>query len=557
MATFSRPNTKLPLTLHKPSYVSCLWAAAFLFLLFVRRSSQLIHPQIWDEEGTQIIPGFLKHGLMSLDTPVNGYLVTVPKIIMGISLSVSSLHLPLIATVLTWLFIAGVCMAIAKAPTWLKGGVLICLATLLVPTDPEVFGISLYSFWWASLLLFLVVLWEDKSANISWRVTFVFLGGLSSPVIFLITPFLAMRTLIFKPRSREAVVLIAASVCCIVQVLAMHHSNQPIAHGTINIHNLRLIVPKFLGSYLTGNFPGATDKLLWFSAGIVVSFLIASVSFVTEQPRYLFLLGLWAGTILLSAARVDLSLLHPRLGGPRYFFFPYVLLSWYLVSILVESKRGGLRWAAGTLLFISLLNVLPVLSRSHSDFRWTDHVVSCGQFDHYRIPISFDGYTPWFMDLDHTQCERLQHWGIIPSSRRLERERSYPYSIESVDDKVLESKGLTTSGFASTSSVVAAGWADSKDNIPGFKVFGSRGSNNGAITLRLRRGEKVLFRAGGPGERQYVSVQGQDRFLQRLPPITSWVILDFANNSLPDEFVLAFSDMGKSAGDWSSIALQE
>src|SRR5690348_7298014 len=97
----------------------------FLSLLYLRRSAQLLNPQIWSEDGEQIIPGFLNHGLASFAIPVNGYLITVSKLIMGLSLMMSSLLLPLISTLLTWLFIAGVCMAIAISPTWLSARMLI------------------------------------------------------------------------------------------------------------------------------------------------------------------------------------------------------------------------------------------------------------------------------------------------------------------------------------------------------------------------------------------------------------------------------------------------
>lgn len=551
------------LILQKRTHTSYLWmSVGFFLLLFLRRSAQLLHPQVWDEDGTQIIPGFLNHGLMSFGYPVNGYLVTVPKLIIGASMTVSSLFLPLVSTVVTWLFIVGVCVAIAVSPTWLKGRMLICLVTLLVPTDPEVFGIPLYSFWWASLLLFLVVLWDERSSDIGWRLIFVLIAGLSSPVIFLVTPFLAIRTLLFKPRVREAIVLSTAAACCVIQGIASHNSIQPMAHGAINAYNLRLIVPTFVGSYLVGDFPHTTEKLLWFSAGLLVAFLVGTTSFVIERPSYLFLLGLWIGAILLSTARVDLLSIHPRLGGPRYFFFPYVLLSWYLVSVLVEGSGSGIKWAAGALLLLSTLNTFHALSRSHYDFRWTDHVVSCSRFDHYAIPISFDGYKPWFLDLDRDHCELLQHWGLISSRRRLSEAKSYPYRIRTIDSKALNSEGLNEPGFVSASAVVEDHWkttGDSKGSIPGFKIFDSvriGEAGHETLTLRLRKGEKVLFRSGPEVGSQGVSIRGEGRFLQRLPPITDWIILDFSNNSLPDEFTVSFSDTSASSGEWSAVALR-
>src|ERR1700684_3646189 len=88
---------------------------AFLFLLFfsllyLRRSEQLLHPQVWDEDGSQIIPGLLAHGLRALFYPMNGYLILTPKVISAISLAISCVYYPLISTIFTWIFIISVCI---------------------------------------------------------------------------------------------------------------------------------------------------------------------------------------------------------------------------------------------------------------------------------------------------------------------------------------------------------------------------------------------------------------------------------------------------------------
>lgn len=78
-------------------------------------------------------------------------------------------------------------------------------SALLVPTDREVFGVCLYTFWWTSFLLFLVVLWNERSQDIRWRLVSVLLGGLSSPVIFLITPFLLFADDSFQAEAQGGV----------------------------------------------------------------------------------------------------------------------------------------------------------------------------------------------------------------------------------------------------------------------------------------------------------------------------------------------------------------
>ncbi len=398
---------------HKPAVRYLFLIALFFSLLYVRRSIQLLHPQVWDEDGTQVLPALLDHGLKSLFYPVNGYLILVPKLISAISLAVSGIYYPLVSTIITWAFIVGVCVAIAVCPIWLKWGTLLGMATLLIPTDPEVFGIPLYSFWWASLLLFLTVLWDEKSTDLKLRACFVLLGGLSSPIIFLVAPFLIGRAIIFRTKRQEKVIAALALFCCSCQGIALFHSAGNLSSGNIDERSLRYVMPEFLGGYLVGNFNRTSNNLVWFATGFFVSFFLMTIPFLSKRPRYLTLLGLWGGAIYLIGRRVDLSLLQTRFGAPRYFFLPFVLVSWFLISVLAESERRDIKWLTSLLLLISVLNMLPVRTRPQTDFHWKEAVYLCSGFVEYPIPISFDGRTSWVLKVNRQQCAALQHAGLI------------------------------------------------------------------------------------------------------------------------------------------------
>jgi hypothetical protein len=403
----------------KPTIYYVLLFGLFFFLLYLRRSEQLLHPQVWDEDGTQTLPGLIDHGVKSLFFPVNGYLILVPKLISAISLSVSGVYYPLVSTVITWIFIVGVCISVAISPIWLKGGVALGVAALLIPSDPEVFGIPLYSFWWASLLLFLVVLWEQDSEDLKFRVCFTLLGGLSSPIIFLAMPFMVVRAATFRKKRREFAILVSALFCCGMQLFAMIHSAGHLTEGAINHRSLHDVLPKFIGEYLVGNYRHATSNLVWFAGGFFIAFLIITIPFLRGRPQYLFVIGLWLGSIYLLGRRVDLSLLHPRLAGPRYFFLPFVLVSWFLVSVFMESERRDVKLLAAGLLAISVLNMLPVRTRPQQDFHWAQQLSNCGRSDQYLIPISFDGEQPWFLEVNRGQCAALQRAGLINMSSQM------------------------------------------------------------------------------------------------------------------------------------------
>ena len=536
----------------------------FFLILLLRRSAQLFHPQVWDEDGAVVLPGLINHGLLSLAQPVaNAYLITIAKLIDALALSISGLHFPFISTLITWTFDSLVCVAICVCPTWLRGGVWLGVLTLLIPSDPEVFGVPLYSFWWASLLLFVVALWDENSQDVKWRAAFVLLAGLSSPIIFVVTPLLFVRTALLKNK-RESAILVCALICCTLQLMAMHrYPGAEIGTGNIDLYGLRLIVPKFLGWYLLGNI-SERAWALWIAGLIVIAFVgVTSWRHLRERSR-LVLMALWLGTVLLAVTRVDLSFLNPRLGGPRYFFFPFVLLSWYVVTVFAGAQGRKLKGLAAAMMLLSIVNAVPVLSRTQNDFRWAEHIASCSRFENYSILLSFDGNLACSLDVNKKQCRSLQNAGLLSSVNHFEKAKSYPYTA-----KALSPENLSTSTFATISALSENRWNGSdiaKSTLPGFVVIGSFRTGEadvGAISVKLHKGDKVLFRSGG-GVKQRVAIAGSDAFLDLPPagPIVSaldfsWTILEFSNDLLPDEFTVTFGDHGIWPGEWSAIALRK
>ena len=116
--------------------------AIFLGILASRRWEQLASPQVWDEEG-RLISGCIHNGWFDLLIPVNGYLLLVPKLIVRASLAVSFYRYPLVAAIATLLFNSSVGLAVATAPTRLKGKAFCAAAIYLVPSNTEVFGPAL------------------------------------------------------------------------------------------------------------------------------------------------------------------------------------------------------------------------------------------------------------------------------------------------------------------------------------------------------------------------------------------------------------------------------
>lgn len=335
---------KTPNLFQRNSIAICLLIFISLIILITRRGAQLFSPHIWDEDGVTItphgglgnIPGFLENSWLSLFEPVNGYLLFIPKIITGISLNISFIQYPIISTIIAWIFIIYVVCMVATANTMLNGKPLLALLILCLPTDPEVIGIPLYTFWWASILLFLVPFWMSSDEKIGKRFYFLTIGGLSSPAILLILPTLFIRIFIFKNKAQEIYIFIWAFFFGLIQSLLIFRTSSNVEYDFVAI--AKSMVPIFFGNFLLGSF--TSDYVSLFLAGLILLSSII-IGLWVSSSNYLFLTFLYLifGSIALTIARVDISLIHPALSGPRYFFFPFIFTMWCITHIAFTNLK--------------------------------------------------------------------------------------------------------------------------------------------------------------------------------------------------------------------------
>ena len=505
----------------------------FLSLLSSRRWQQLISPQVWDEDGTQIIYGFITHGWVAFFEPVNGYLITVPKFISAISLGVSFSNYPIVSTIFTWLFIALVGLAITLAPTHIRGKFLCAAAVFMIPSDPEVFGLPLYTFWWASLLLFLVALWDEKHPSLGWRLGFLLIGGLSSPIIMLILPVLYFRVYRYRSLRSEQLVAFIATLIAAVQIFFIVKGSAgrfpPLNSVLINV------ILTFFGKFLIGNWVDI-KVLSWFAGVGLIGIIAACVFRDRRNASVWILLYLLVGSILLTVARVDPVIIHPRLAGPRYFFYPFVLTFWILIQYFHAAHSNWLRGFIGIVAVIGVVNAAPVWSRQHDDLQWTDHARSCRLFPSYTIPIQFDGNrsSAWSLKLSGKSCAELLESDFLISMKGIDKLPTFPYTMTVFDFQKRNLEGNCVAFSFDTSDV-----------------------NTGEVLLKLQRGDHVLYRSGYGKGGQSLSIVGHEQvFIAELPIANDWVMLEFSNSKLPAEFVVKIKDKGQGWGEWSAIAIR-
>ncbi len=527
-----------------------LMMLVFVLLLASRRSMQFTSPQVWDEDGTQIIRAFVEQGWSSLIVPVNGYLVTVPKLISMLSMTLSAAAYPMVSTMLSALFIALVGVAIAMSPTKLQAKALCALSIFVIPCDPEVFALPLYTFWWASILLFLLALWDEQTPALGWRLLFLLLAGLSSPVIVMVLPVLWLRAAMYRRQRVELVLAVVATLVTAVQVYFMvagsAGSVPPIKSVLLNV------VPTFFGNFLIGNLL-RTIPGLWIVGvgltGLTAMWLIRSRVRVSAWVLMYLLLG----AIGLSVARVDPAIMHPHWAGPRYFFFPFILLFWVLIQFGAGLTRTTARALMGALLAVAVANAVPVWSRSHDNLQWREHLLSCQYFSNYALPVHFDGNRnrAWELLLSGENCRALTGRALFDGVAQ-----TVPplFAYTALPQR-------PSAGHAELVSSTMDGTDFAKSTLEGYRVLGSyteRGdAATGEVLLKVRRGGSILYRSGPGRDGQTMQVVGHEReFSAQLPKASDWVTLEFANQRLPEEFTLRISDTGQGWGEWSAVAIK-
>ena len=374
-------------------------------LLLLRAWPRLFYPEVWVEDGTENLYGLINYGFIDVFRHVGGYLVLIPKLISFIALKISFSYYPLISILLAWAFTILVFFVIVKAPLYLRGQYFLAIACFLIPSDPECFGLPMYTYWWGALLLFVLVFWREGQGTL--RICILGLASLSSPVCLVTLPLFWARAVLFKRHSTELWIAIFASLFCAIQLSVMAIYGKP---AEFNFSSAYLVIPVFLGSYLIGNL---NSNWNWVFGFMLLIFMI--IGFIRNRSLplgalyYLCFLG-----ILMSIYRVDITILNPINAGPRYFFFPYILISWVLIQVLFLDTSFLIKTVAGILLSLSIINAIPHLGRTHDVLHWQDQITNCINSLQHDFPVHWAGSAKhsWSFRLTGKQCETLlqQDW---------------------------------------------------------------------------------------------------------------------------------------------------
>lgn len=122
---------------------------------------------------------------------------------------------------------------------------------------------------------------------------------------------------------------------------------------------------------------------------------------------------------------------------------------------------------------------------------------------------------------------------------------------------------------ATSSALLSNHWGGSdyyRSKPDGMDVVGSfvtSDQDTGVVTIRLKKGDALLFRSGPSTNGQSMLIHGKNArkdktpYSTNLPVVLDWSVLEFTHADLPDEFEVTFVDLGSGWGEWSAIALRK
>jgi len=372
-------------------------------ILFARRPDQFLHPYLWDEEGLYTLRFYAESGWNTLFHPLAGYLIVATKLLDLTAFQLSILWAPEIAVALAVMLTFGILAAVAFSPTYLRWRGFCAIAVLTIPSDAEVFATAAYAFWWAGILLLLVVLWRPERQWLRW--TFIVFGGLSSPLIGTVTLLLGLRTMVERS-PRELIATALAAIVAVIQVFAMHSEHLPLYFDAFGATSLMLVIQKYMGGF----FHAYSAPWIGF---LVLVVLLGCAWFVRKRlDRYFFLLVLTFIIISLTVSfRMPLeafAAIDPFDVAPRYFFYPFIMLSWLMIWLAALSPtpvRVGFVVAFASAIMLAGTG----MSRRHDAVDWRQNILACTNSVEYQLPIHYAGSAKdmWHLKLTGMQCRSL------------------------------------------------------------------------------------------------------------------------------------------------------
>jgi hypothetical protein len=395
----------------------------FCFGIASRRPFQVLAPDVWNESGTFLLPSIIEKGLASWLEPVAGYSVLSARIIDTLALTFSFAYFPEISTYLSLMLATFVCLTVALAPTILRYPLACALALVFLPVEPEVYVIPLYSIWWMNILLLVSLLWRPEALsrkNLLLRSAFITVGSLSTPLAPLFAFLQCIRVLIL--RGKHEVMLGALSVMTgLVQLYYLRASGSASGSnvlGNLATLDLKLVLTRFVAEFYYSPLWVVDWQWMMAMVGLLLVLGLALKQSLHKKHGLMILSLLFFIVVGLTLVRVSIEGIHHLYGAPRYFFFPFLLLSWMMIQ-LFDWKESKIISIIVTLGFLSsAIKIFPHYSRLQDPLDWRQDISNCLSWDQFVVSIQYTGSnrSVWPLPIDKKICQKAVSDSLLDDS---------------------------------------------------------------------------------------------------------------------------------------------
>jgi hypothetical protein len=256
---------------------------------------------------------------------------------------------------------------------------LFALALVLVPIDAEVF-LNLTNVQWILAPLLLILAIQDNPASTGsacFDLCLFVVLGLTGPFVPMLLPIFLLRPMLFGSSFYNWLMSCLAILVTLLQIAILTGSERLLA-GTAEPRQFAWIAEMFFRRFVPHLFLG---QQIWTTAGLL---LFVAVSFAAVRQWMGSSTGLrtreaiiFAAASLMVVATLCMAenphLFHAFAHGQRYFYIPYVSVSWFFLLGLGSSQPNVRRNAALISAMIAVSAITHLYSQPLANLNWSGH----------------------------------------------------------------------------------------------------------------------------------------------------------------------------------------
>lgn len=380
-------------------------------ILLIRRPDSFFQPQLWAEDATIFLKQQVEDGASAVFKPYAGYLNLGSRLIALMGANVRFLYIPTFYNFCSLLVLLGCASIIAQCRLPLPSGCkyLMALALVLIPHGGEVF-LNLTNLQWilASLLPILLIQPSGhRPALFYLELVLVVIIGFTGPFLVLFSPLLIYRWFIYNNfRSNLFITAICIPPVAIQTYLISTSPELKQSLPTAELQQWLQAFGNFSNGLLLGNqlpqyLPLSISLLLLLLFGIATAFAVYKIKLV-DPERFPFCLAVIFASIAVYVVSLikfenSPSIIHALGNGQRYFYLPYLFISWLLLVFVFVHSRNFIRKVGLLGLMLMLLSTATAFPiQPMQNFHWSKYAKQLDQGKVVKAPINPPG---WFVKI--------------------------------------------------------------------------------------------------------------------------------------------------------------